>query len=114
MLKTGGIPRIFWDFEVLRFWARLMQNGDQNQGPEAPKSTPEAPKSAPEAPKSTPEGSGAVLGGPGGSGPAGNQRPGSPKRVFWGPKWSKKTPKSTKNSQKFKKSLPERLREGET
>ena len=57
VLKTGEIPRIFGNFDVLRFWARLMQNGDQNQGPEAPKSTPEAPKSTPEAPKSTPGGS---------------------------------------------------------
>ena len=51
LLKTGEIPRIFWNFDVLRFWARLMQNGDQNQGLEAPKSTPEAPRRLPNRPK---------------------------------------------------------------
>ena len=51
LLKTGEILRIFWNFDVLRFWARLMQNEDQNQGLEARKSIPEAPKSTPEGPK---------------------------------------------------------------
>ena len=37
-----------------------------------------------------------------------NQRPGGPKRVFWGPKWRKKTQKSTKHREKVDKIMEKR------
>ena len=99
LLKTGEIPRIFWNLDVLRFWARRMQNGDQNQGLEAPKSTPEAPKSTPEPPR------GSLWTLPGQPrGPGGAQR--SIFLDFWSPKGC---PGGSQKGQKGRFFLPKSL-----
>ena len=52
--KTGGFLCLFWNLGGEPKLPRQVK-WDENQGPEARKSTPEAPKATREAPKATPE-----------------------------------------------------------
>ena len=120
IIKTWQNAAIFRNFCVLRFFWRLCENDEKEAenskkalkiGEKWSRSSKNRWKNGPGAPWASPERSRSSWDVPGVlkkakakkrriSGQK-NQRPGGPKRVFWGPKWRKKTPKSTKNWGKF-------------